>query len=122
MALKILSVKEYSVKLKATIHASGRLGFTEATAKELNLNSASAIAFAQDDEDENLLYLINTTIENEDAFKVMKAGVYFSVGTKPLFDRLGFDYKNNNISFDMVREKNEEIDIYKLLKKITPRK
>ena len=38
MKLQILSAKEYNVKLKATIHSTGKLGFTEATAKELDID------------------------------------------------------------------------------------
>lgn len=125
MALTIISAKDFAVKLKATIHYSGKLGFTEATAQHLKLSSDSCIKIATDDEDPDLLYLINCRTPDEDAFKVSSAGDYFYVNTKPLFDTLGYDYKRKNIMFDMVRarelEKGDE-EIYKLIKRVKPRK
>ena len=102
MKLQILSAKEYNVKLKATIHSTGKLGFTEATAKELKLTTESGVKFAMSEDNE--LYLINCPARDDDAFKVLKAGDYFSVNTKALFDSLGYDYRKNNIMFDMVKE------------------
>lgn len=123
MGIKIISAKGFSVKLKATIHSSGRLGFTEATAKELNFTKDSAVKFAVDEDDSSVLYLINCHEADEDAFKVNSAGLYFSVNAKPLFDSLGYDYKKNNIMFDLVREKDiEDMEVYKLLKREKPRK
>ncbi len=123
MGLKIISAKEFSVKLKATIHSSGRLGFTEATARELSFAKDSAIKFAVDEDDSGILYLINCKEADDDAFKVNSAGLYFSVNAKPLFDSLGYDYKKKNIMFDMVREKDiEDMEVYKLLKREKPRK
>ena len=123
MTLKILSAKEYNIKLKGTIHASGRFGFTEATAKELKLTNKSAVKFAIDEDDNGALYLINCETPDEDAFKVLKAGNYFSINAKPLFDSLGLDYKNQNVMFDMMKVENiGEDEVYKLLKRQTPRK
>ena len=120
MNFKILSAKEYSVKLKATIQATGKLGFTEATAKALSLTKDSGVKFAINDAGE--LFLINCKQCDEDAFKVLKGGEYFSANTKGLFDNLGFDYKSNSIIFDMIKEDNEGIEVYKLLKREKPRK
>ena len=39
MNIKILSAKQFATKLKATIQASGRLGFTAETATVLDLQS-----------------------------------------------------------------------------------
>lgn len=120
MELKILSAKEFVVKLKATIHSTGKLGFTEATAKELKLTKQSGIKFATDND--NNLYLINCRSYDEDSFRVLCTGNYFSVNAKVLFDNLGYDYKSKNIIFDMVKEKNDELEVYKLLKREKPRK
>ena len=125
MAFTIISAKDFVVKLKATIHYTGKLGFTEITAEHLKLNSSSGIKIARDDTDTNLLYLINCRTPDEDTFKVSSAGDYFYVNTKPLFDTLGYDYKRNNIMFDMVRARELEtgdVEIYKLIKRIKPRK
>lgn len=115
MGLQILSAKEYAVKLKATIHATGKLGFTEATAKELGLTPESGVKFAQNEAGD--LYLINCPVRDEDAFKVLKAGAYFSVSTKTLFDSLGYDYQNYNIMLDMIKETIDGQEVYKLVKR-----
>ena len=86
MAITILSAKEYGKKLKATIQASGKLGFTEQTAEELRLGEDNVgIKFGKDGEK---LYLIRVGSCDEDAFKVKKSGMYVYVSTKELFDRL----------------------------------
>lgn len=123
MALKIISAKEFSTKLKATIHSTGKLGFTEATAKELNFTKNSAVKFATDESDNNALYLINCKEADDETFKVLSASGYFSVNAQLLFDRLGYDYKNNIIIFDMTREKSVEgMEVYKLTKREKSRK
>jgi hypothetical protein len=122
MNYTILSAKKYNLKLKCTIQATGKLGFTDATSKYMKLSEFSHVKFAQDNEDKETLYLIHINEVNEDAFKVVKAGKYFYVNTKALFDTLEYDYKNNTIIFDMVEQKEEGIEIYKLLKREMPRK
>lgn len=122
MGLIKLSASEYSQKLKASLHATGKLGFTEATSNALRLTKDSRVEFAKDDESDTL-YLINNAKDTPDAFKVLKAGDYFSVNTKPLFDALDYDYKKNNIMFDLVRDNNyPDQEIYKLNKRSMPRK
>ncbi|MBS7120469.1 MAG: hypothetical protein KH117_05660 [Dysgonomonas sp.] len=126
MRIKILSAKDYDVKLKCTVHATGKLGFTEATSSRLEFNEESAIKFGLDEEDEETLYLVNSKIKDEDSFSVNKIGDYYSVNAKTLFDNLGFDYTNNIISFDMIEVKsndfNEGEEVYKLIRKEKPRK
>lgn len=123
MGFKIISAKDFAIKLKAAIHSTGKLGFTEATAKELSLTKNSFVKFAIDESDSKSLYLINGVDPDEEAFKVMSAGNYFSINTKQLFDSLGYDYKTKNIIFDMIKEKQyEERDVYKLLTREAPRK
>ena len=50
--IRIIKTRDFNVKLKATIHSSGRLGFTSDTAVALSLSSASFAKFANDDEDD----------------------------------------------------------------------
>ena len=67
MAITVLSAKQFATKLKATIQASGRLGFTAETATVLGLESGKFAKFAKDDENDSL-YLIIINEPNEDAF------------------------------------------------------
>lgn len=124
MILQILSAKRFQTKLKATIQSTGRLGFTDKTAKELQFVNGSHVKFLSDES--KGLYMAKVTGENEDAFEVRKSGDYFYVATKRLFDELGFDYKKENIMFDLVRKSSldEEAggEVYKMNKRSLPRR
>ena len=110
MAIKILSAKQFSTKLKATIQASGRLGFTSETANALDFKSKKYAKFAKDDE-KDILYLIIINEESEDAFSIRESSGYFYVPTKVMFDTLGFNYENGNIMFDLVRQPSLDNDL-----------
>ena len=110
MALKILSAKQFTTKLKVTIQASGRLGFTSETATALDLKSVKFAKFAQDDEN-GYLYLIIIDKGSDDAFPVRENGGYFFVATKVMFDTLGFNYENGNIMFDLIRQPSLDDDL-----------
>ncbi len=77
MAFKILSAKKFKVNLKCSVHSTGKLGFTDGTMRALELTEKSCVKFAQDDENEEILYLINCKEADEETFKVNKAGNYF---------------------------------------------
>ena len=110
MAISIISAKQFATKLKATIQASGRLGFTDETAKSLNLPSVKYAKFAQDSE-KDVLYLIIIGTGDEDAFPIRESSGYFYVPAKQMFDMLGFDYENNNIMFDLIRQPSLDNDL-----------
>lgn len=123
--MKILSKKKFGASLKATIHETGKLGFTEATATVLDLENNSRALFGQDEEDDETLYFCPMTEEqdiDDDAFEIRKAGRYYYVNGKALFDALHIDYKNNVIMFDLtLHEDSEERKVYKLNKRMKPR-
>ena len=110
MAFTILSAKRFATTLKATIHKTGRLGFTDDTAKALELKSGKFARFAQDDEN-GALYLIINNEGSEDAFSVRESSGYFYVSTKVMFDTLGFHYEQGNIMFDLVRQPSLDNDL-----------
>lgn len=110
MAITILSAKQFATKLKATIQASGRLGFTAETATVLGLESGKFAKFAKDDENDSL-YLIIINEPNEDAFEIRVSSGYYYVPTKVMFDTLGFNYENGNIMFDLVRQPSYDDDL-----------
>lgn len=116
MGYTILSASKFTSKLKATIHASGKLGFTEMTARELGFGDSvdNYVQFARDDENQEILYLINDAIDDGDSFRVSKAGKYYYVNTKMLFDSLGIDYINSTVIFDMIKVKVGDKELYKM--------
>ena len=100
--IQILSAKKFQVKLKATIQSSGRLGFTDETAKTLRLEAGVPMKFAYDDA-VGVLYLARLQERDDDAFEVRKSGDYFYLSTRSLFDTLGYDYRTRSIIFDFAR-------------------
>lgn len=124
MSLILYENNELNRRLKCTIQRSGKLGFTETTAKYLQLDKVEAVQFATDDEEENTLYLINGVSESApNAFKVCKAGMYYHVNTKRLFEELNLDFESNTIIFDLKREpKYEQMEVYRMIKRVLPRK
>lgn len=92
---------------------------TEAAARELGFGDDSFVKFAQDDDDKTILYLINNAPQDDEAFRVCKAGNYFYVNTKIMFDNLNIDYKSKRVIFDLIRAKEVGGDVYKLNKRIT---
>jgi hypothetical protein len=120
MELEIISAKKFSVKLKCALHSSGKLGFTDETSKTLGFETGMGVKFAQDKEGE--LYLINNKKMDEDSFKLCKAGSYYYIRAMQLFDSLGYDYRKENIIFDMIKVEGENEEIYKLNKRSKPRK
>lgn len=110
MTIKILSAKQFATKLKATIQASGRLGFTAETATALDFKSGKFAKFAKDDENSNLYLIINNE-SSEDAFSIRESGGYFYVPTKVMFDTLGYNYEAGNIMFDLVRQPSLDNDL-----------
>ena len=125
MTITIISAKQFAIKLKATIPYSGRLGFTEETAKALGLESEKFATFAKDEE-KNILYLIITDENSDDAFPIKLSSGYYYVPAKLMFDMLGYDYENNNIMFDLVRQHSLDDDlkgqVYQMKPRINKRK
>jgi hypothetical protein len=109
---------------KATVHISGKLGFNREAQNILNLTESSAIAFARNeaDEDDDNLYAIVYDSQQEGAFKISKAGEYFNVGTKMMFDNMGVDYRSTRVIYDIVKWDYEGQKIYKMIKRTKKKK
>ena len=127
MKLTFIKTTELNVKLRCTIQATGKLGFTETTANALKLpGNERFVKFAQDTDDNNQLYMVFVSAEDEGSFKVRKAGTYYYLPTQALFDALGYDYKKHNYIFDLVRMANldEEAqgEVYKMKQRELTRK
>ena len=110
--MRILSVKQFSSRLKVTIQSSGRLNFTEDTTKTLGIVENTPIKFALDDENDNTLYLIIASDSNdEDAFRARKSGSYYYVPTKNLFDALGIEYEGKSLGYDLIRAESHDTEL-----------
>ena len=124
--ISIIKTSDFNVKLKATIHSSGRLGFIADMANRLNLSEQTYIKFAKDDENDNDLFMIVVADEDEDTFRVVRSGKYYYLPTTAMFQSFGYDFKKLNFMFDMVRMSDyDEIvngKVYKLNKRVLMRK
>ena len=112
-----MSAKNYSTKMKATIQRSGKLGFNSAAIEKIHISVGTYVKFAEDAESN--LYLIFLSEVNEDAFKVCKAGAYYYVNSRGIFDALNYNFQNKSVVFDMC-ETNDDYGkvIYKLIERV----
>lgn len=120
-AIKFFSAKQYSTKLKVTVQATGRLGFSDDTAKEMGLSSQTYIKLGSEDGTDELKYMVVLPEADDDAFKVCKAGDYYYLPIAVLLMSLGYDFRNKTIIFDLTRsmELDDELGgkVYKLNKR-----
>ena len=102
--MRLLSVKRYGVKLKATIQATGKLGFPRATSEILHFGEREYVQFFLDYH-EKALFMVVLDGANEDAFKVSSSSGYYSINTAAIFNELGYDYKDKSktFAFDLIR-------------------
>lgn len=103
--------------IKATIHKSGKLGFSAAAQAFLNLNEKSffKVGFNEDPTDTNI-YLV-PSLDDVKAFKAAKAGDYYYINLKNIFDKRGLDYQNQTIIYDIKRPETTGLQYYILTKR-----
>lgn len=121
MKLKFLDAKQFEGTLKCTIQSNGKLNFSAAAIKALALSNHISLRFAYNEEGKGLdeLFILVQDKISEDAFKVNKAGNYYYLNAKSMFDSMGIDYKHQSIVFDILKT-NEQIDgaiLYKLIRR-----
>lgn len=100
---QIFNAKDYTTRLKATVQATGKLGFTAETISQLKLNTDCNILIAPDSDDKMTFYMSVQREENENGFPVLKSGSYFYLNTKQLFDALAINYTTATTIFDLSR-------------------
>lgn len=126
MLTRIYNAKEYTLRLKATIQATGKLGFTAETIKTLNLTPECSIVIGPDDDNQEIMYMGVAYERREDAFPVMTSGPYLYLNTKQLFDDLHIDYNVRwTVIFDLSRFKEGDelmgCECYKMQMRKIPR-
>lgn len=110
--------------IKCTVHKNGKLGFSRQAIKKLNISEKSyaKIGFNAENNNDRDLYLRIQDNRDEETFKINKAGDYYYVNTKYLFDDLKIDYARKKIIFDIKELDENEDGIYKLSKRELERK
>lgn len=114
--LKFIEIDTNPIKPKATVHASGRLGFNNEAIQFMELNNKKNFKVAVADEDGtsvNNIYLIEQD-NPTGAAKVAKAGDYYYLNVGNLFEDLNIDYKNFTVIYDIRKQLYENKDMYVL--------
>lgn len=119
MSLTFLNTNDYNVKLKCSIQATGKLGFTDATAIALKLaEEKKYVRFANDSDNPEQLYMVFVPTNTDGAFIVRKSGTYFYLPTESLFESLNYNFRDVNYMFDLVRmanlDKEANGEVYKM--------
>ena len=78
-------------------------------------NKTGALVFNNNENDENIYMLASNT--EDGAFKISKAGMYYYMNLKNVFDKRGLDYKNKSYIYDIKKEKNENVEYFVLTKR-----
>ena len=119
MEIKFFNPQDFDGNVKATIHTTGKLGFTDAAIKNLKLAEKKGMKIGRNTTntlDKNL-YVLFTDEVTQDSFKINKAGAYYYVNTKALFDNMELLYRNKRISFDIVPTTINGTTMYKFIYK-----
>jgi hypothetical protein len=108
MKLKFIIPAKQSPVYRASVHKTGRIGFTIQTANrfEIGIDKSMGLAVNEEDPNDTSIYGILYDKGGVETYKIMKAGDYHSVNAKSFFETVGIDYSNGDISYNV-----SEIDI-----------
>jgi hypothetical protein len=106
--------------VKATVHKTGKLGFSSGASKFMKLDHAKLfnVGLNKADKGDKNLYFVPTSEETGKTFKVIKAGDYYYIFIKNILMELRIDYKNENVIYDIEEIKNGDSNYYKLMRRI----
>lgn len=116
-SMQLLDAQRLSRFAKATIQASGRLGFSNDATKLMGLSeNKRMLVFSAGARD------LGVVIGNPDdtrGFAIKKTGLYFYVRMKNYFEQAGVDYKKYRVVYDITEldEKYEEMTVFKLARR-----
>jgi len=105
MKLKFIKANELRPRAKATVHLTGKLGFSSECEDYMGIKEGMGLSIGineGDEKDLNLYVMVQEQPENG-AFKIQKTGEYFYINAKLLFQELDIDFKNKRTIFDITR-------------------
>ena len=119
MKIQFVKPAATNVNVKATVHINGKLGFSKAATKKFSLDEGKFIKIGVNSEDENdkNLYVIIKNFDDGESLKIHKAGQYYYVNTRQLFDNLGIDYQTKKIIYDVEDFEYSNIKMHKFVKR-----
>ncbi|GEM_PF-557688 len=105
MINKVLyNAEDLSVKMRAAIQQTGKLSFTGSTATALHIEDDTRFLIYGDSDSDSILYMVHTSSENPQGFRVRRSGLYYYLPTKALFEQLHYNYKKDSYLFDIFRD------------------
>lgn len=111
----LLDATRLSKSAKATIQASGRLGFSGEAVKLMELKEPQTILILKNNGSNDLAAVV---VEGEDkrGFFLKRSGPNYYLRMKNYFDQEGIDYKNFRVIFDITQldETFEDHPVFKL--------
>ena len=122
--LEFFEPEEKYGNTKATVHQSGKLGFTAGAAKLINFESSRFYKIGRRKDGNQagmeIIYLVPVPEKDDLTFQAYKAGEYWYLKTKRLLSQLGIDYrsKTQNISYDVEEVKDGEKRYFKLIRRL----
>lgn len=110
--------------MKCTVHKNGKLGFSSVAIERLGIlqDKYIKLGFNEEDKSDKSLYILIQNYSDNETYRIGKAGKYFYVNTKALFDKINIDYEGKKIIFDIQEIENNDIKLYKLIKREILRK
>jgi hypothetical protein len=121
MNIKFLDAKEFEANLKCTVQSNGKLNFSASAIKIFELHKHKSVKFAVNEDAKGVeeLYIVIQDHITDDAFKVNKAGNYYYLNAKALFDSLGIDYRAHSVIYDITKTEQliDGLPLYKLNKR-----
>lgn len=105
--------------IKATVHKTGKLGFSSGAAKLLEFEKLKyfQIGFNKADTQDKSLYLFPLNEEAPKAFKLIKAGEYYYLFIKSILREQQIDYKNESVIYDIEQITINNKMCYKLIRR-----
>lgn len=116
--LQFADVNTPPLKPKATLHATGKLGFNGDAGEFMGLTGAEVFAVAYDSEEGAMgdLYLVRADrdVPEESRISVKEAGDYYHLPTRNFFEREGVDFERYKLIYDIEETEVEGREAYLL--------
>ena len=112
------SSSKYGI-IKATVHKSGKLGFSSGASKFMRLETRKFVRIATNKSNLNdkCLYVLPIEDQTDKSFKVVKAGDYYYVFIRNILQERNLDYKTKNFVYDIEEFTQGDLKGYKLIQR-----
>ncbi len=111
MKLRKVSARD-AVMPKASIHKSGRLGFSANAIVKLGLSVGRGVNVYESDK---TIYLQIVDLPDADAFQLKLGGEYYFATTEGLFELLGLPFRTEELRYMLRRTNIDGLALYEML-------